>query len=153
MSLPAPDRRSFLLAAPALFIAGCTPAPASAASLTVFKDPGCGCCRGWVSHMASAGFSPKVVDTTDLTAIRAKHHVPDSLAACHTALIGNYVIEGHVPPDDVRRLLREKPAAAGIAVAGMQMGSPGMEVAGGQRQAYEVMLFGSGNPTVFAAHG
>jgi hypothetical protein len=147
------DRRLILLGAPSLLIGGCAPSPASAGDLTVFKNPSCGCCRGWVSQMASAGFSPKVVDTTDLAAVRARHHVPESLAACHTALMGTYVIEGHVPPEDVHRLLREKPAALGIAVAGMPMGSPGMEIPSGQQQIYRVMLFGSGNPTVFATHG
>jgi hypothetical protein len=102
--------------------------------------------------MKRAGFSAKVVETSDLAAVRVKYGVSDSLAPCHTALISNYVVEGHVPADDVRRLLREKPSAAGIAVPGMPLGSPGMETPDGRREPYQVMLFGSGLASVYATH-
>jgi hypothetical protein len=103
--------------------------------------------------MSRAGFKPKVVVTSNLAAVRAKCRVPDSLASCHTTLVGDYVVEGHVPAEDVRRLLRDRPAAIGISAPGMPLGSPGMEVPSGARQTHRVMLFGPGKMSVFAAHG
>lgn len=152
------DRRNVLLAGAGLLLAGCSRGAAQA-DLTVYKDPSCGCCRAWVDHMTRAGFTAKVVETADLAPIRTRYGVPDRLAACHTALVGarvhpsGYVLEGHVPPDDVSRLLHEKPAAIGLAVPGMPLGSPGMETPGGTRQPYQVMLFGPTEMRVFASHG
>jgi hypothetical protein len=107
----------------------------------VHRDPSCGCCSGWVQHLQKAGFLTEVVDSKDLDAVKARLGVPDDLAACHTAEVAGYVIEGHVPAVALKRLLAEKPDAAGLAVPGMPVGSPGME--GGKEEPYEVILFGS----------
>lgn len=161
MAVSRPHRRRVLLGGAGLFLAGCAPDVAQAADLTVYKDPNCGCCRGWVDHMTRAGFTAKVVETADLGSVRARYKVPDGLASCHTALVGGdrrrnhtggYILEGHVPAEDVRRLLVDKPAATGLAVPGMPLGSPGMETPNGARQPYQVMLFGPKGVTVFAAH-
>jgi hypothetical protein len=126
------------------------PAQAKAEEVTVYKSPTCGCCGKWIDHMKAAGFAIKVVDMDDITEIKQASGVPMKLRTCHTAGVGNYVIEGHVPADLVKKMLAEKPAAAGIAVAGMPVGSPGMEV-GTQKDPYEVVLFEkSGKTTVYA---
>jgi hypothetical protein len=108
--------------------------------VTVHKDPDCGCCSGWVKHLQKAAFRTKVLETKDLDAVKKKLGVPDDLAACHTAEVSGYVIEGHVPAIALRRFLNEKPTATGLAVPGMPIGSPGME--GGNPEQYEVILFG-----------
>jgi hypothetical protein len=110
--------------------------------VTVHRDPNCGCCLGWVQHLQKAGFSTKVLETKDLEAVKTRLGVPDDLAACHTAEVLGYVIEGHVPAPALQRFLAEKPNATGLAVPGMPIGSPGME--GGKPEAYEVVLFGPG---------
>ena len=130
-----------------------TPVASAAADsvLVVYKTPTCGCCKGWVSKMREAGFAVEVHDLPDLTAIKGVAGVPYALQACHTARIGGYVVEGHVPAADIRRLLAERPAVKGIATPGMPMGSPGME--GAYNDRYDVMTFGgSGKSTVFASH-
>jgi hypothetical protein len=109
--------------------------------VTVHRDPSCGCCSGWVQHLQNAGFVTKVLETRDLDAVKTRLGVPDDLAACHTAEVMGYVIEGHVPAEALRRFLAEKPNAAGLAVPGMPIGSPGME--GGTPEKYDVVLFGS----------
>lgn len=108
----------------------------------VFRDPSCGCCHDWVEHLRANGFTATVRDTMRMTAVKAELGVPRALASCHTAEIGGYVIEGHVPADAIKRLLAEKPEARGLAVPGMPIGSPGME--GGTPETYEVILFGDG---------
>jgi hypothetical protein len=108
--------------------------------ITVHKDPTCGCCSGWVEHLQKAGFGTKVLDTRDLDAVKRRLGVPDDLAACHTAEVAGYIIEGHVPAAALKRFLAEKPNAAGLAVPGMPIGSPGME--GGKPEKYDVVLFG-----------
>ena len=108
--------------------------------VVVHKDPNCGCCSDWVQHLRDAGFAVKVVEAADLKAVRDRLGVPAALAACHTAEVAGYVVEGHVPAEAVRRLLSDRPKAQGIAVPGMPIGSPGME--GGQPQSYTVVLFG-----------
>ena len=108
--------------------------------ITVHRDPNCGCCLGWVKHLQKAGFPTKVLETKDLDAVKTRLGVPDDLAACHTAEVAGYVIEGHVPAAALRRFLAEKPNATGLAVPGMPIGSPGME--GGTPEPYEVVLFG-----------
>lgn len=123
-------------------------AAAPAASVKVWKDPSCACCRGWVDHLRGSGFSVAAVDTADLAAIKAQLGVPAELASCHTAQLEGYVIEGHVPAAAIRRLLAERPAALGLAVPGMPIGSPGME--GGTPQLYDVVLFSAQATTVFA---
>lgn len=113
---------------------------AQQAAITVHKDPNCGCCSGWVDHLRKAGFVASTIDTLRLDAVKARLGVPSELAACHTAEVGGYVIEGHVPAFAIKRLLAEKPTATGLAVPGMPIGSPGME--GGTPETYDVILFG-----------
>ncbi len=111
------------------------------ADMEVWKDPNCGCCKDWVAHMQTAGFRVGVHDMGN-AAIRQRLGLPARLGSCHTALVGGYVIEGHVPATDVRRLLREQPQALGLAVPGMPVGAPGMDGAiyGGRRDAFDVLL-------------
>lgn len=123
------------------------------AAVEVYKSPTCGCCSKWIDHLRQHGFSVSVTDLADVSVIKTKHRVPGAVASCHTALVGGYVVEGHVPAADVRRLMAERPAIAGIAVPGMPIGSPGMEVDGRAADPYDVVSFDSGNRvTVFAAH-
>jgi hypothetical protein len=107
----------------------------------VWKSPTCGCCKDWVTHMEAHGFSV-VVHETGNTAMRARLGLPQELGSCHTALVGGYVVEGHVPAEDVKRLLALKPTALGLSVPGMPIGSPGMDgaVYGGRRDPYDVLL-------------
>ena len=111
--------------------------------LVVTHDPNCGCCGAWVEHMRSAGFSV-AVRQGPVTPLKAKLGVPRDLASCHTAQVGGYVVEGHVPAVAVRQLLEQKPDAMGLSVPGMPTGSPGMEVEGVEPDRYEVVLFGAG---------
>jgi|JI10StandDraft_1071094.scaffolds.fasta_scaffold361195_2 hypothetical protein len=106
--------------------------------MTVYKSPTCGCCTSWVEHMQKSGLKVIVVETDDLNVIKNKLGVPTELASCHTAKVGNYFVEGHVPADDVKRLLQGNSDVLGIAVPGMPMGSPGMEVPSGEVQPYTV---------------
>jgi hypothetical protein len=119
----------------------------------VFKTPTCGCCSQWVTHMRANGFTIRTTDLKDLAEIKKSRGVPDQLQSCHTAVVNGYVVEGHIPAADVHRLLKEKPAVAGIAVAGMPVGSPGMEYPGTKAQPYNVMSFTkTGATSVFAKH-
>ncbi|WP_169717445.1 DUF411 domain-containing protein [Comamonas serinivorans] len=110
-------------------------------AMTVWKDPNCGCCQDWVDRMAQAGFAITVHDTGN-SAMRARLGLPSRLGSCHTALVGGYVVEGHVPAADIRRLLKERPRALGLAVPGMPVGSPGMDgpAYGDRRDPYDVLL-------------
>jgi len=140
-----------VLAVGATAVARLTPAQAEVQTpvVTVYKSPTCGCCSEWVEHMKANGFEVRAVDLDDLTEVKQASGVPIPLRTCHTALVGDYVIEGHVPADLVKKMLAEKPNAAGLAVSGMPMGSPGME--GTPKQAYDVLLFQkNGKTTVFA---
>lgn len=129
---------------------GAAGAAAIPRAITIYKDPNCGCCKEWVTHVRGAGFTPTVHDTSDMKTVKASMGVPSSLESCHTARVGGYTIEGHVPADVLERLLREKPVALGLAVPGMPMGSPGME--GGRKDKYDVMLFEkSGRSRVYAS--
>jgi hypothetical protein len=120
--------------------------------MAVYKTPTCGCCRSWVDHARENGFHVTTTDVADVTPVKNTHKVPADLQACHTALIGGYVIEGHVPAEDIRRLLKERPDIIGIAVPGMPSGSPGMET--GQVEKYEVIAMGKdGSRKVWASHG
>jgi len=118
--------------------------------VVVYKNPSCGCCGEWVKHMRANGFRVETREVADVSLIRRDNAVPDSLASCHTALVGGYVIEGHVPAADVRRLLRERPAVRGLAVPGMVAGSPGMEQ--GPPQRYVTMAFNGRDTSVFQRH-
>ena len=145
---------SFVMAV-AVGVEAQAPAPASKPKpartpITVYKTPTCGCCLRWVDHVRARGFAANVIEVGDLAGVRAKLGVPDSLEACHTAVVRGYAIEGHVPADVIRKLLKEKPAGVvGIAVPGMPAGSPGME--GPYKDKYNVVAFGKdGSQTVYA---
>ena len=130
----------------ALLLAGLfCPAPlrAAPAAIHVNKDPNCGCCEGWVAHLRHEGFVATVTDTPRMNAMKARLGIPQDLWSCHTAEIERYVIEGHVPAAAIRRLLAERPQAAGLAVPGMPIGSPGMEVEGSPPDEYSVVLYGA----------
>lgn len=125
---------------------------ANAAQLTVHKSPYCGCCAKWIEHVQKQGFTVKVVETEDMASVKKRLGVPDKMASCHTTQAGGYFIEGHVPAADIKRLLAQKPRAAGIAVPGMPAGSPGMDM-GGQRQPYATILVQrDGKTKLFAQH-
>lgn len=120
----------------------------------VYKTPTCGCCSKWVDHLREEGFEVRTTDLHDLTDFKASHGVPRQLESCHTALVAGYVVEGHVPGVDVQRLLEERPAISGLAVPGMPIGSPGMEMPRANAQPYDVIAFrNDGSTHVFATHG
>ena len=126
----------------------------AAVAVEVWKDPNCGCCEGWVVHLKQAGFSVKVNDQGN-EAARKRLGIPDALGSCHTGSVQGYALEGHVPATDIRRLLREKPQAVGLAVPGMPVGSPGMDgaVYQGRKDPFNVLLLAKdGSSTVFHAY-
>ena len=124
---------------------------AAATRGVVFKSTSCGCCNEWVKVLRRAGINLEVKDVESLSKIKKMLQVPAALQSCHTAIIGNYVVEGHVPVREIKRLLDEKPKATGIAVPGMPIGSPGMEQ-GDRRDSYQVFLFQNGGNRVFAKY-
>ncbi|MBF0400141.1 MAG: DUF411 domain-containing protein [Magnetococcales bacterium] len=127
--------------------------PTVTTNLVVYKATSCGCCSAWVTHMEKNGFTVKVEEVADVTAIKRQLGVPPSMDSCHTGVIGNYLVEGHVPAEDVLRLLAEKPSVKGIAVPGMPTGSPGMEVPGQKPDTYHVITFTTeGQSWLFAKH-
>lgn len=131
---------------------GAQPARPAIRDMVVYKDPNCGCCTEWVKHVRAAGFTVKVNDLTDMATVKRSFGVPANLESCHTARIGRYTIEGHVPADLIARLLKEQPASArGLAAPGMPVGSPGMEM-GNQKDKYDVILFETtGKTRVYAS--
>lgn len=145
--------RLFLIALLVATLGGCErSAQAEATEITVYKSPTCGCCNGWIDHLKAAGFSVTAHNREDMAEIKSERGVPKALGSCHTAEVAGYVIEGHVPPADIQRLLETKPNVAGLAVPGMPIGSPGME--GPNPEAYEVLEFKkNGESAVFATHG
>jgi hypothetical protein len=142
------NRLAAAIMAPLMLIA-C--AEATAATVEVTKDPNCGCCTEWVAHLRKNGFTVNVTDSAEQPKVSQRLGVPEDLRGCHSATIDGYVIEGHVPAADIRRLLAEKPKARGLAVPGMPMGSPGMDH-GDMKQPYQTVLFGDGGTKVFAQH-
>lgn len=150
------SRRAVLGAGSALLLAGlagCAEAAARPVPLAVRRNPGCGCCEAWTEQMRASGrFIVTSQDDPDLAAFKSARGVPADLASCHTAIVGDYVVEGHVPLADVVRLLDERPAIAGIAVGGMPMGSPGMEQPGGGNEAYDVVAFTAGGERSVFSH-
>lgn len=134
-----------------LTIAALASAAAPKTSMTVYKTKTCGCCVKWVEHMQAAGFMVTVQDVESTAEARKANGIPDRLASCHTATVKGYVVEGHVPAADVKKLLLQRPAAKGLAAPGMPMGSPGME--GPTSQKYSVLLLDrSGQVSVFQKH-
>lgn len=145
--------RRLLLAATAGALTATAARAAPARALTVYKTPTCGCCGGWVAHMRRNGFAATVIEQVDLTPVRRRLGVPDAVVSCHTAVIDGYALEGHVPATDILRLLAERPQAAWLAVPGMPLGSPGMEVPDGTRDAFDTLLIlRDGRTRVFARH-
>ena len=139
---------ALLLAGPLLVVSFRSPGPEAEAAIHVYKSPACRCCAKWVTHMKSAGFKVTVENETDMAGVKRRTGVPFELSSCHTAVAGDYVIEGHVPARVVKRFLEEEPEVAGITVPRMPIGSPGME--GPNPQPYDVIAFdGKGNRTVF----
>jgi hypothetical protein len=143
-----------------LFLALLWAAPAGAttagdASIEVWKSPTCGCCGKWVEHLEANGFAVKAnsASSATLDQIKRQAGIEETLASCHTAKIDGYVIEGHVPAADIKRLVKERPDALGLTVPNMPMGSPGMEQPGGETEAYDVLLVKKdGSVEVFARH-
>ena len=139
------SRRSALLqataAAAALTVPALWAASPSRIPVEVWKDPSCGCCQDWIEHLQANGFAVQIHHGGN-NAVRAKLGLPPELGSCHTALVGGYVVEGHVPAADVHKLLQQKPKALGITVPGMPIGSPGMDgaVYGGRKDPYDVLL-------------
>lgn len=138
------SRRAWLAAGIASAAAATLPAWAASPArpaLEVWKDPSCGCCQDWIEHMQKNGFAVTVHDSGN-AAVRAQLGLPTRLGSCHTALVGGYLVEGHVPAADVHKLLKDKPKALGLTVPGMPIGSPGMDgpAYGGRKDAYDVLL-------------
>lgn len=153
------DRRRVLIALtamPALAWGASSAAESTATGkkrVIVHKSASCQCCGVWVEHLRNAGFAVEARNVDDLPSIKKRLGVPAELGSCHTAEVDGYFVEGHVPASDIRRLLRERPKARGIAVPGMPAGSPGMEVPSGQRDPYDVLLVGQdASVSVFARH-
>lgn len=146
-------RRSLLALIAATGAAGVAAAArADRPAIHVFKSAYCECCAAWVEHLRDAGFAVKVTVVDDTTAARKRLGMPDAFGSCHTASVAGYVLEGHVPAAEVKRLLATRPDAIGLAVPGMPVGSPGMEV-GTRQDPYDVLLVGrNGRPTVFATY-
>ncbi|MBF0247967.1 MAG: DUF411 domain-containing protein [Alphaproteobacteria bacterium] len=131
-----------LLYAAAISVMGAVPAFAETLpQVDVYKSPLCGCCSEWVEHMRAAGFPVNVRDVEDMTPLKKMAGVPEEMESCHTAVVDGYLVEGHVPASDVKRLLTERPEARGLSAPGMPVGSPGMEQ-GGHKDPYDVILFG-----------
>ncbi|WP_048441024.1 DUF411 domain-containing protein [Caenimonas sp. SL110] len=152
-------RRNLLSLAAALAATAALPSLAQSSlakpslpQVDVYKNPECGCCGAWVDHLKASGFVVKVHETADTAPVRKRHGIPDALGSCHTAVVGGYGVEGHVPAADIKRLLLEKPSAAGLSVPGMPVGSPGMEV-GSRKDAYQVLLVDkAGRTRVFSSY-
>ena len=135
-----------------LFAVLFAPAALAANAFDVYRDPSCGCCGAWVDYMRAQGYTVTVHQDQPMAAVTARFGVPPGAVSCHTAVIEGYVVEGHVPVEDIRRLLAERPDAIGIAAPGMPMGSPGMEM--GAPERYDVVLIGrDGSTRVYATHG
>lgn len=152
-----PSRRDFLrtsLVGSAALAVAALPATAFARApiaITVYKSPSCGCCAKWVEHLEKNGFAPAVRDMQNVDEVKDTFGVPNALRSCHTASVGKYVVEGHVPAADIQRLLREHPAIAGLAAPGMPNGAPGME--GGRTDRYDVIAFDrAGKTSIFQHH-
>lgn len=117
--------------------------------IVVYRDPSCSCCGGWMEHLETQGFEATNMPTSDVDALKQQYGIPDDLTSCHTAIVDGYVVEGHVPAEEIKRLLAERPNIVGIAVPGMPVGTPGME-SGDERESFTVFSFDEqGNTEVF----
>lgn len=136
--------------APASVVLSALPMPESTL-IAVVRSPDCGCCGAWIDHLRDAGFTVEETLSDDVDAFKDQHAVPQPLRSCHTALVEGYVLEGHVPADAIRTLLDQKPDAFGLAVPGMPIGSPGMEM-GDQTEPFDVILWNASGTDVFARY-
>lgn len=158
------NRRGAVLSVGATMLAACAPgtdeaqvaakpAPQKLPNVMVYKSEGCGCCDLWVEHLRRAGFTAEVQELPDMAATKERVGIPPTMGSCHTAEVAGYFVEGHVPAEDILRLLAQRPDARGLTVPAMPIGSPGMEVPG-RSEPYEVLLVArDGASTVFARHG
>jgi hypothetical protein len=152
-------RRRFLIAGSLVSLAACARAPGGAPTaardvVTVWKSESCGCCKLWVRHLEENGFSVQAHDIDNMGPVKERVGIPAAMGSCHTGEVAGYFVEGHVPADDIKRLLRERPDAKGLTVPGMPVGSPGMEQPSGQVQPYDVFLVAKdGSTSVYAHHG
>jgi hypothetical protein len=147
------NRRDFLGATAALAVLlTVRSARGAQPSIHVSKDPNCGCCAAWADHLRLNGFMVSVAETSQINRIKARLGVPSTLVSCHTAEIEDYVIEGHVPAGAIQKLLRARPQIKGLAVPGMPVGSPGMELEGTAPEIYDVIAFGPSVQSVFARY-
>lgn len=144
-------KQTSIFVAMLILLLGNAQASGLADTVEVYKSPHCGCCNKWIEHLQQAGFAVRAHDVANVTAERHRLGMPNQFAACHSAKIGNYVIEGHVPAADIRRLLKERPQAIGLAVPSMPPGSPGME--GAYAVPYDTLLVqGDASYRVYAKH-
>ncbi|WP_282052411.1 DUF411 domain-containing protein [Phaeobacter inhibens] len=154
------NRRSFLLTAAATLplatgALATTDTTDATPLIEVMKSPSCGCCTGWVGHLITSGFQTEVRNVTDdqLWQMKSRLGITDALASCHTAMVAGYVIEGHVPAQDITRLLAERPDALGLSVPGMPIGSPGMEMGDDTEPFATLLIRPDGNSEIFARNG
>jgi hypothetical protein len=136
------SRRTVIRASLALAFAPAAFAQQALPLVEVWKSPTCGCCKDWIRHMQANGFKVKTIEVESTAPMRAKLNMPERFGSCHTALVGGYAVEGHVPAADIRRLLKERPDAVGLSVPGMPVGSPGMDGPeyGGRKDMFDVLL-------------
>ena len=154
-------RRNLLIAGAAVAVTACSRSPegipvavAARDTVVVWKNESCGCCKLWVEHLEQAGFAVQVHDIDNMGPTKERVGIPVAMGSCHTGEVGGYFVEGHVPADDIKRLLREKPDAKGLTVPAMPLGSPGMEQPSGEVQPYDVFLVArDGSTSVYAHHG
>ena len=154
------NRRTFVTRAANLAVTGlgarsllAQTGPGPGTPITVYKSASCGCCAKWVDHLRESGFAPAVHDDENMDALKDDMGVPNNVRSCHTALLDRYLVEGHVPASDLRRLLADRPAVAGLAVPGMPGSTPGMAVPGQPHEPYDVVSFGrDGKTALFARH-
>jgi len=146
--------KRLVLASVAMLMLACSAnEPVLATEVVMYKDPNCGCCGDWAKHLTAQGFTVTEKLSSDMGAVKSEYGVPSRLASCHTALIDGYIIEGHVPADDIKRLLKERPDVVGLTAPGMPMQSPGMQPEGLPAKNYKVLSFDkSGNTAVYTAY-
>jgi len=146
--------RKVILASVAVLMLACNAAEqVSATEVVMYKDPNCGCCGDWAKHLKAEGFTVTEKLSNNMGSVKAEYGVPEQLASCHTAVVDGYIIEGHVPADDIKRLLKERPAITGLTAPGMPMKSPGMQPEGLPAKGYDVLSFDNqGNSSVYHSY-
>jgi hypothetical protein len=153
-------RRNLLITGGLVAVTACSRSPEATTAATardtvvVWKNESCGCCKLWVQHLEQAGFAVQVHDIDNMGPTKERVGIPVAMGSCHTGEVAGYFVEGHVPAEDIKRLLREKPDAKGLTVPAMPLGSPGMEQPSGEVQPYDVFLVArDGSTSVYAHHG